>query len=85
MKKLKVVIIDDERLARIKLKTLLTDYNEIDIIGEAKNAMDGIELINRLKRDGYVNPRLNHIRKAIGEYEGSNVTFEVMEAGDYRP
>lgn len=42
------LIIDDERLARKELAKLLDEYKEIDIIGEAVNADDGIEKIKEL-------------------------------------
>ncbi len=46
---MKALIIDDERLARKELIKLLDEYKEIEIIGEAVNADDGIEKINELK------------------------------------
>ncbi len=45
------LIIDDERLARKELTKLLEDFKEIDIVGEAVNADDGLEKINQLKPD----------------------------------
>ena len=42
----KAVIIDDERLARNELKKLLADFSEVEIIGEAANAKEGIEKID---------------------------------------
>lgn len=51
MKTFKTVIIDDERLAREELKSILSGFNEIDIIGEAQNGEKGIELINDLDPD----------------------------------
>ena len=39
----KVLLIDDERLARNELKKLLQDFPEIEVIGEAANAVEGIE------------------------------------------
>lgn len=49
---MKAIIIDDERLAREELKSLLAAYsNEIKIIGEAKNGIEGIELIEKLSPD----------------------------------
>lgn len=51
MKEFKVILIDDERLAREELKSLLKDYTEIEIIGEAKNGEEGIQMINDLKPD----------------------------------
>ena len=47
----KVVIIDDERLARNELKKLLADFSEVEIIGEAANAKEGIEKIDELNPD----------------------------------
>ncbi|CAN5558141.1 LytTR family DNA-binding domain-containing protein [soil metagenome] len=45
------LIIDDERLARRELSTLLSDFSEIEIVGEAVNADDAYEKINQLKPD----------------------------------
>ena len=47
----KALIIDDERLARNELKKLLADFGEIEIIGEAANATEGIEKIESLMPD----------------------------------
>lgn len=43
---MRVIIIDDERLAREELKSLLTQFSEIEVIDEAKNPEEGIEKIN---------------------------------------
>lgn len=48
---MRTIIIDDERLAREELKKMLKDYHEIDIIGEAKNPEEAIEMIQSLKPD----------------------------------
>lgn len=47
----KAIIIDDERLARNELKKLLQDFPEVEIIGEATNADEGIEKIESLSPD----------------------------------
>ena len=47
----KALIIDDERLARNELKKLLADFAEIEVIGEAANASEGIEKIEQLAPD----------------------------------
>lgn len=44
---MKTIIVDDERLAREELKSLLSDYSEIEIIGEYKNAIEAKEAIER--------------------------------------
>jgi two-component system LytT family response regulator len=41
----KVIIIDDERLARNELKKLLSEFPEIEVIDEAANADEGIKKI----------------------------------------
>lgn len=48
---LKVILIDDERLARSELKRLLQDFPDIEVIGEAANASEGIEKIESLNPD----------------------------------
>ena len=47
----KALIIDDERLARNELKKLLNEFGEIEVIGEAANATEGIEKIESLMPD----------------------------------
>ena len=42
MKEFKTLIIDDERLAREELKSILKDYVEINVIDEAQNGDEGI-------------------------------------------
>lgn len=45
------IIIDDERLARNELKKMLSLHPEIEIIGEAANADEGIRLITEMNPD----------------------------------
>ena len=47
----KAVIIDDERLARNELKKLLLEFPEIEVVGEAANANEGLEKIENLSPD----------------------------------
>lgn len=46
---MKALIIDDSRLARKELHTLLKEHPEIEILGEAANAMDAKEKIEELR------------------------------------
>lgn len=48
---MKALLIDDERLARQELKSLLSAYPEIQVVGEANNAETAIESIKLLKPD----------------------------------
>lgn len=47
----KVILIDDERLARSELKRLLKDFPEIEVVGEAANAEEAIGQIEKLDPD----------------------------------
>jgi len=51
MSKRKVIIIDDERLARVELKNVLVKFPNIEVIGEGANAEEGIQLIQEKKPD----------------------------------
>lgn len=51
MNKLRVVIADDERPAREFLKVILRDFEDVEIIGEAENGAQAIELIQQKKPD----------------------------------
>lgn len=48
---LKVILIDDERLARSELRRMLDEFSDVEIIGEAANASEGIEKIEALNPD----------------------------------
>lgn len=48
---MKALIVDDERLARQELKSLLEKYEEINIIGESNNADNAKKKIEGLKPD----------------------------------
>lgn len=48
---MRVLLIDDERLARAELRRLLAAHPEVEIIGEAVNAADGVRQIAALKPD----------------------------------
>lgn len=51
MTTLRVVIADDERPAREFLKSLLRDFAEVEIVGEAENGADAVEMIKDLRPD----------------------------------
>jgi two-component system LytT family response regulator len=48
---MKALIIDDERLARNELKRLLENFPKIQVVGEAANAEEALELIGELVPD----------------------------------
>lgn len=47
MSAIKAVIVEDSRLARNELKALLKGHLDIELVGEAENVDDGLELIQR--------------------------------------
>ncbi|THB69844.1 MAG: DNA-binding response regulator [Gammaproteobacteria bacterium] len=48
---MKVLIVDDEVLARARLKELLTGISDVEIIGEASNGLEAFNLCARLAPD----------------------------------
>ncbi len=51
MNLLRIVIADDERPAREFLKTILREFGDVELIGEAENGADAVEIIRQLKPD----------------------------------
>ena len=49
--KLRVVIADDERPARMFLKAILQSFEDVEIVGEAENGAEAIEIIQKTKPD----------------------------------
>ena len=72
---MKAILVDDERLARKELANLLTDHEEIEIIGEAVNADDAKEQIEKLR------PDLIFLDIQMPERTG----FDLLEDLDYVP
>ncbi|NYE62133.1 two-component system LytT family response regulator [Duganella sp. 1224] len=48
---MRALLIDDERLARAELRRLLAAHPDVEIVGEAVNAADGLQQIAALKPD----------------------------------
>lgn len=71
----RVLIIDDERLARNELKKLLSEFPDIEIVGEASNANEGVEKIHELQ------PELIFLDIQMPEKTG----FEMLEELDKAP
>lgn len=49
--KYSAVVVDDERLARQELKCLLADFDNIDVVGEAKNIEEAVAIIESTHPD----------------------------------
>jgi len=48
---MRALIIDDERLARKELMKLLEEHPSIEVIGEAANADEALNMVNELNPD----------------------------------
>jgi len=72
---MRALIIDDERLARKELNTLLNEFPEIEVVGEAVNADDALEKIDQL------NPELIFLDIQMPGKSG----FELLEMLDKTP
>lgn len=51
MHKLRIIIADDERPARELLKSILREFEYVELVGEADNGADAVELIREAKPD----------------------------------
>ncbi len=51
MHKLRIIIADDERPAREFLKSILRDFEQVELVGEAENGADAVDLIKKFKPD----------------------------------
>src|SRR5215203_68651 len=51
MAKLRIIIADDERPAREFLKAVLREFEDAELVGEAENGADAVEIIKQLKPD----------------------------------
>ena len=51
MKKIKVILIDDERLAREELGRVIAGYADLEVIAEAQNADEAVQLIKEHQPD----------------------------------
>ncbi|MCX6185697.1 MAG: LytTR family DNA-binding domain-containing protein [Bacteroidetes bacterium] len=70
---MKTLIIDDERLAREGLKSLLKEFPEVDVIGEAANVDEALEMIDKLK------PQLLFLDIQMPEKSGFDLLEELIE------
>ncbi|ERI91669.1 response regulator receiver domain protein [Clostridiales bacterium oral taxon 876 str. F0540] len=51
MDKIKIIIIDDERLIRQGLKIILNIYSDIEVVGEGENGEDALKLCREMSVD----------------------------------
>ena len=49
--KLRAIVVDDEELARVRLSALLKELDQVEVVGEAKNASEALALLPKLDPD----------------------------------
>lgn len=74
-KEIKVVIVEDYKLTRVGLKSTLNEYEHINVIGEAEDAMEGIKLIQKL------NPDVVLMDLGLPGMNGLEATMKLKEQG----
>lgn len=67
------LLVDDEKLAREGLKALLKEFPEIEIVGEAANADEALDMIDRLR------PQLMFLDIEMPEKNGFDLLEELIE------
>lgn len=70
---IKTILVDDERLAREGLKNLLKEFPEVEIVGEAGNADEALDLIDKLK------PQLMFLDIEMPEKSGFDLLEELID------
>lgn len=48
---IKVLIVDDESLARIRLQRLLEKNSDIEVVGEARNGLEAVQMTDQYLPD----------------------------------
>jgi DNA-binding NarL/FixJ family response regulator len=72
---IRVVLADDHVVVRAGLKTVLKTAPDIEVVGEAKNGREAVELVVRLKPDVLVTDL------SMGDMDGEAATREIVAQG----
>lgn len=75
MSKIKVILVDDHEMVRMGLKSFLNLQADIDVVGEASNGREGVDLALALKPDVLV------MDLVMPELGGVEATLEVLKNG----
>lgn len=73
MSKIKVILVDDHEMVRLGLKSFLNLQADVEVVGEAGNGREGIELALQLKPDVVV------MDLVMPEMDGVEATLELLK------
>ena len=77
---LRVLIVDDEPLARENLRVLLQEQSDIEIVGECANAIEAIGAVHKLRPDVlFLDIQMEPVERYMTANEGTALLME-MEA-----
>lgn len=76
--KIRVVLIEDHDLTRIGIRTTLGQDGEIEVVGEAVNARDGLRLLSNLQ------PDIAIVDIGLPDKDGIELTRELKSTNDKR-
>lgn len=76
MDKIRIVLVEDHDLTRIGLRTALQQHDEVDVVGEAVNGKQGIEMIQSSQPDVAI------IDIGLPDIDGVEVTHHLKQAVD---
>ena len=78
MSKIRVALIEDHDLTRVGIRTALQQRQEIDVVGEASNAADGMKLLET------VHPDIAIIDIGLPDKDGIELTRELKSYQESR-
>ena len=78
MSNIRVILVDDHEMVRMGLKSFLNLQPDIDVIGEASNGREGVELALALQPDVLV------MDLVMPELGGVEATLEILDKRKHR-
>ncbi|RMF91467.1 MAG: DNA-binding response regulator [Nitrospinota bacterium] len=71
MNKIKVLLVDDHTLFREGVKRLLTDYEDLQVVGEATNGQEAVQMV------GQLHPDVVLMDVGMPEMSGAEATYRI--------